>query len=112
MAPSRVYTTRFIAHQGLDAAAPAGYLVPAGYVAVVRTADTYHGQNVIDADYCLLKSITGNWSWWVASVSGDSFHEWRGWQGRVMFDEGEEFGFQVINGIWDVTCSGYLFQKG
>lgn len=109
--PIRVYSTRFISHKGLDAAAPAGFLVPEGFTAVVRNADTYHGQNVIDADYCLLKSITGDWTWWVASVSGDSFHEWRGWEGRVVFQAGEEFGFQVLNGLFDVTCSGYLFAS-
>lgn len=106
-----VYSTRFIAHVGLDAAAPAPYQVPAGYTAVVVDANVYHGSNVIDTDFCLLKSITGGWTWWVASIPSQSAHESRQWTGRVVFDEGEEFAFEVLNGLFDVTCGGYLLSK-
>lgn len=106
-----IYSTRFIAHKGLDAAAPTGFIVPAGHTAVVRNADVYHGQNIIDADFVLLKSITGDWTWASFNAPGNTDHRDGHWEGRVVFTELEEFGFQVVNGLWDVTCSGYLFTN-
>lgn len=34
------------------------------------------------------------------------------WEGRCVFNSGEEFGFKSNVGTWDCQCSGYLFATG
>jgi len=104
-----VYTTRFVGHKGLSSAAPTGYIVPPGHVAVVRDADVYIGGPLLGTEQIFLQLLPDGWTFveWHVQSSPNAFSGH--WEGRAVFNELEEFGFLSNVGTWDVQCTGYLF---
>lgn len=96
-----VYSTRFIAVQGLVGAEV--FTVPVGYVAVVRDINLYNGGGITVTTAIWHGSAGQALALWSSSASAsDAF-----FTGRQVFYAGETFDI-TTNGAWDVTVSGYL----
>lgn len=101
MAPV-VYSHRFLAWESV--AIPPPYLVPEGYVAVVRDVDVWSGGGSI-INYGL--DINGIARFWGGQFTVESVPQWAGWRGRQILNAGEYLYF-TANGALDGCISGYL----
>lgn len=96
-----VYSTRFIAVQGL--VGTQAYTVPVGYRAVVKQVNLYNGGGVSVTTAIWHGSAGQAIALWSSSLTAsDAF-----FTGMQVFDEGESFDI-TTNGAWDATVSGYL----
>jgi len=100
---SPIYSTRFIAEQGL--AGIALYTVPLGFVAVVRDIDAYNGGS-LSPEFLFFEGTAGQ-TIWKGTGTMDPVNPQ--WSGRQVFVENEAFSF-FTTGTWDVTASGYLLR--
>lgn len=99
---ANVYSTRFLAWAAETI--PPGYIVPTGYVAVVRDVDVVSGGGAMI-----------NWVWGindVAKIGGGQFtiealNQFQAWRGRVVVEPGELIYFDG-DGPTDGTICGYL----
>jgi hypothetical protein len=104
---SRVYSTRFFSDPHF-VATPASYVVPAGFVAVLRDVWIYLGNNATPAAW-QMESGTGA-VLWAAEALPFNPQFWF-WQGRQVYNAGDTI--QVVNtGVapLDATASGYLLS--
>ena len=99
-----VYSNRLIEEKGLSG--PATFVVPAGYIAVIRDLDVYYGNQLFPA-YARLIGAANQKLWSVSnSIGSESYAQWRG---RQVFLAGETITVSVDEGgEADVTLSGYL----
>ena len=99
-----VFSTRFIAVHDQPVAIPATYLVPAGFVAVVRDVDAYFGSSLS------VKTVFARGSaaqiFWQETV-GANLAGWRQWEGRQVIYAGETLSL-FADELVDLTASGYL----
>lgn len=106
---ANVYSTRFIAQQGLQGNVT--YEVPAGFVAVVAQV-TFYTDTLAPTEACYLKNLTvGNLlvRAFAPAVPADTPPHSE--EGRWVFEPGEVM--QVVGGVslivaWDVYVGGYL----
>lgn len=104
--PRPVYSTRFISTQGYGGNAP--YLVPTGKVAVVRDIWVYSGNQVGPSAFYFAGQL-GQKLWAIENPPLTPMFWY--WQGRQVFYAGETFTLNVVAGIFDMTCSGYLLDN-
>jgi hypothetical protein len=96
-----VYSTRFIAVQGL--VGTQAYTVPNGYRAVVVQVNVYNGGGVSVTTAIWHGSAGQAIALWASNLTAsDGF-----FSGRQVFNAGESFDI-TTDGAWDVTVSGYL----
>lgn len=101
--PVPVYSTRFIAEQGLVGVA--AYTVPAGYRAVVKQLSLYNGGGVSVTTAIWHGSVGQALALFASNLTAsDAF-----FVGMQVFNPGETFDI-TTNGAWDVTASGYLLS--
>jgi hypothetical protein len=101
-----VYSTRFFA--GHNVVGGIGYVVPPGFVAVLR--DVWVAERPsLPTDSVGLFNAAGGYLWYVEFEAGTSAFFF--WQGRQVFEAGEEIQCIVtsITGV-DVQASGYLLS--
>jgi hypothetical protein len=99
-----VYSTRFIARQGLNGTAT--YVVPAGFRAVVRDVDAYC-DNSGAGGTLFLHGSAGQTIW---HLSLAAFATTDGmWRGRQVVEQLESFDVTTDTRT-DVTVSGYLLS--
>lgn len=101
-----IYSTRFIQASGLSSST--SYLVPTGFVAIVRDLDAYCDATLGFATLFLHGALGQAIAWhhWDATTE-DQF----AWRGRQVYYSGEDIEVAVATGIGvaiDVTVSGYL----
>lgn len=98
-----VYSTRFFSVAGATGAT--GFLVPAGFRAVLRDVWVYVGSEPLPTEVILV-SGTGA-KMWVTTTSPLSpmFYFW---QGRQVYEAGEFIQMFVTPGNADLSASGYL----
>lgn len=106
MAPP-VFSTRFLAVHDAAVAVPNDYVVPDGFVAVVRDMDAFFGmalgERTVEAFGSALQVF------WQDTVGlGES--GWRSWRGRQVLYAGETLRMIVIGDVGDITASGYLLS--
>lgn len=99
-----IYSTKFVEQKGMTL--DYFYVVPSGYVAVVRCIDVYQG------------AVLSDNSLYFQGNAGQAIHKWEGgldqdvisqWTGRQVFNPGDTFTFHNVGGFaWDFTASGYL----
>lgn len=100
---ANVYSTRFLQEVGLVGAA--GYVIPAGFVGVVRDLDAYVAAPLLTSTDLFLVGAGGQkLAWWTTDADTTTTPEWRG---RQVFAAGETVTV-VSTGSVDVTVSGYL----
>jgi hypothetical protein len=99
-----VYSTVFIRLQGLVGSAT--FVVPDGYIAILRDADVYNGGGIESTSAYLIDfTSNGTITRWVSATELQAFDG--SWRGRQVFNSGDSFGFNTT-GAWDVRLSGYL----
>lgn len=104
---STVYSTLFLAAN--TGSGLLNYIVPDGFVAVLRDVDVYNN-SVVLAELFLEDNETGQTIWRVdnsAVIPTLSIGSVQ-WKGRQVFNGGGGFVFTATAGVWDVRASGYL----
>lgn len=99
---SPVYSTRFIAHAGLDGSS--SYTCPVGFVMVLRDLDVYYS-NLEPGSVEMIGSESQ--VIWQNTMSGADVQSYASWRGRQVFTGGESVSL-VTEHPTDVTLSGYL----
>lgn len=103
-----VYSTRFIQQHGLSG--HASFMVPSGFVAVVRDVDSYIGTPA-GFNSLYFHGAIGQTIWWTEATIGQS--QYASWRGRQVFEPGELIDVEAdVGGLdaYDVTVSGYLLS--
>lgn len=101
-----VYSTMFFAAQLTAATNLTAYTVPAGKVAVVRDFDCL--VQAAGANGCGPVDGTRSLAWaFILNAGALTGGQWRG---RQVFVAGEQFGWLITGGNWNVRCSGYLLD--
>ena len=101
-----VYSSRFIQAKGLTSSIQ--FMVPSGFIAVVRDLDSFIGSPVGNNDI-FLHGALGQAIWWSSATIGES--QYASWRGRQVYEPGEIVEVEVNVGsfdAYDVTVSGYL----
>jgi hypothetical protein len=104
MASVPFYSHRFIAEAGFTGSA--AFLVPAGFVAVVRDIDAViftPGAGTIEA------GIGGSAVFWGFTWSFVAVLGWESWRGRIVLNPGEQLVITTNTGM-DFSASGYLLS--
>jgi hypothetical protein len=100
-----IYSTRFLSGKGGNGSFP--YVVPTGYVVVLRDVDVY--ADVVGASQFFLQGDAGQAIWWNKWDPGDAGYG--SWRGRQIMYAGETFTANCdaapLDGI-DYAVSGYL----
>ncbi len=99
-----VFSTRFLAAHDQPAIVPATYIVPAGFVAVVRDLDVYCG-DVLGGDEFFARGSAGQVFWQATIALGET--GWRFWRGRQVLYAGEQLQMFSTK-VFDLSASGYL----
>lgn len=104
-----VYSTLFLANN--TDSGELNYIVPDGFVAVLRDVDVYNN-SFVAAELFLEDNETGQTIWRVDNnaVIPDSSLGSSQWKGRQVFNPGGGFVFVASSGTWDVRASGYLLS--
>jgi hypothetical protein len=97
-----VYSTLFINSPGL--VGDAAFLVPDGYIAVVRDIDAVA---FIGAGATLEAGIGGGTVFWAYTWSVVAVVDWRSWRGRVVLSAGQQLVIHTDAAV-DVYAGGYL----
>lgn len=96
------YSTRFLAWETTES--PPSYVVPAGYVAIVRDVDVWSGGGAI---VNVQLEITDHAKFWAAQFTIESVAQVAQWRGRVVLNPGEVLTF-TADGPTDGVIGGYL----
>lgn len=106
MAAGRVWSTRFIgaAVQTAAQATAAGYVVPAGRIAVVRSIDFY----VDGIGNMFVGPVVGTFFSIVVSTAGVPELQARHWDGDQVLYAGERLNVAWASGAFRLTVSGFL----
>jgi len=100
-----IYSTRFLAEAGFTGSA--AFLVPAGYVAVVRDIDSvvYTG-----AGATIQAGIGGSAVFWAVTEGVVAVTATNSWRGRVVLNAGEQLVVSTDAAV-DFVASGYLLTS-
>jgi hypothetical protein len=104
--PPPVYSLRIFAHGGLtNAGGTVGPVVPNGLLYVVRDITVQRGSSGASDNLIVFNQVTGVLLNIVVGDldAGGGFQ----WQGRQVYNTGEQVGFHAFVGTWAVACSGY-----
>jgi hypothetical protein len=99
-----IYSTRFIAESGFTGSA--AFLVPAGYVAVVRDIDCVV---YTSAGATIQAGIGGVTNFWAVTIGVIAVTYWTSWRGRTVLNPGEQLVIGT-DAAADFTASGYLLS--
>lgn len=99
-----VYSTRFLAWAADES--PPAYVVPAGYVAVVRDADVWSGGGAMINYQLAVNTIAKFWAGQFTIIAEAQVAQWRG---RQVLYPGEVLVFSS-DGALDGMISGYLLS--
>jgi hypothetical protein len=102
---ARVYSTCFIAQQGLGTTIT--YTVPPGFIAIVRDLDSYNS-TFTNSTIRFIDAQTGGTIW--VAVNNALATDYESWRGRQVFETGQQFTVSVTGDPWDVRVSGYLLD--
>lgn len=102
MAPFPVYSTRFFANLLVNSSV--AFLVPGGYIAVVRHVDC---SQTSPGGFICQVGIAGHANFFSVDMGLTTTVSWASWAGRQVLNAGEQL---VANGVGtgDVVASGYL----
>lgn len=105
---TRVFSTQFISAEGVGSGG-ISYVVPFGYVAVVRDITVYSDTGFSDTHILVKNASTG------ATFFRSDAHRGTPTIGhlecRVVLDEDEELHAFTDGQLWDVSISGYLLKQ-
>lgn len=80
------------------------YVVPAGYVAVLRDAELRQSSGPLAIAF-LVDGLVGAV---ITSAVPASLNQTVQWQGRQVFVAGDSIQIEVTGGVWSARLSGYL----
>lgn len=100
-----VYSTEFMG-QTAAAGVLQEYVVPAGFVAVVRNIEVFAPSGTGTSIYAAGGSSQTFWY----QVWGATDPLWKQWQGRVVVQPGDAFSFVAVGHAVDVSAMGYLLS--
>lgn len=104
----RVYSTQFIAIQGLSAAHTV--TIDDSHVGIVRDIDVYAtGAIAIPFTFVFAQGSDGQAFFYYQWDPGAQ--AWEGWRGRQVIEPGQTFTVTPSNGAVDVSVSGYLLSS-
>ena len=111
---STVYSTRFVAAPGFSGGPTTQYIVPAGFVAVVKDMRIVWGNILASGfdgwfqDDGLTKFLRYSWAFTVGTPTnfGGTLQAW----GAVVLEEGTELQIQTEAGTGDFSAAGYLLK--
>jgi hypothetical protein len=103
--PARVFSTQFISQQGVTNTG-VEYLVPAGFIAVVRDVILYTNTGISNT-HCEVKNATSN-ALMVRHDAHTGNADWFHDELRQVLNSGEVLRAFTDGQQWDVTISGYL----
>lgn len=82
-----------------------GPTVPAGFVYVLVDVEAYNRTIITSDNMAIANPSGGLLRVWV--ISGPTGVNQFQWTGRMVFNAGQQVGFRVGQGNWDVCASGY-----
>jgi hypothetical protein len=100
-----VYSVRFLQARAYSGVAT--YLVPAGFVAVLRDLDAFQVAG-LTVPQIYLVGAAGQTIWWNSGSLVDSSYS--SWRGRQVINEGETFAVNVATETASFAVSGYLLS--
>lgn len=101
-----VYSQRLFAVQALtNAAGVVGPVVPAGVIWVLRDLDIVVEAGATGNNMGVKNQVGGLLAFFSVGTAtpGPNF----AWRGRQIYAVGEQIGFEVFSGTWDIAASGY-----
>jgi len=101
---ANVYSTRFIQHRGLTNSAPADYVVPAGFRAVVKSIVVYNN-DVFQSNLFLEGAVGQAVAYFERSLGDRSIDQQTP---DAVYEADELIRVRVVAGTWDVTVCGFL----
>ena len=109
-----LYSTQFFNHPSLSGGPVDEFVVPAGYIAVVKSIVITWGIVTIsgvdawvqDDNLCKLWRYT----WFTSLGSPTNNGGSSGWWGMAVLLEGQKLQAQAGTGTVDITCAGYLLS--